>query len=49
LDCVLDGIAAMDVGRDKLVLCFSCAFNGGLEVGADLVAKDFEIIVATVG
>jgi hypothetical protein len=37
LDGALSGIAAMDVGRDKLVLHFPIVFNIGLEFGADLI------------
>jgi hypothetical protein len=47
---IFGGIAAMDVGRDKLVLCFPCVFNGGFEVSADFIVKDLEVnSVATVG
>ncbi len=50
MDVALGGIAAMDVGRDKLVLHFPCVFHGGLEFGTDFVVKHLEInIVATVG
>ncbi len=47
---MLGGNVAMDVGRDKLVLCFPHVFNGGLEVGADLVVENLEFnVVAMVG
>jgi hypothetical protein len=47
---MLGSIAAMDVGRDKLVLHFPHVFDGGLEFGADFIVKDLEInVLATVG
>jgi hypothetical protein len=47
LDGVLGGFAAMDVGKDKLVLHFPHVFNGGLEFGADFAVEDLEINVVT--
>ncbi len=41
LDGALGSIAAKDVGRDKLVLCFPHVFNGRLEVSTDLVVEYF--------
>ncbi len=43
LDGLFGSIAVMDVGRDKLVLCFTCVFNGGFEVGTDLIVEDLEV------
>ncbi len=43
LNGTFSGIAAMDIGRDKLVLRFPCVFNGGFEVGADFIVKDLEV------
>jgi hypothetical protein len=43
LDGLFGGIAAMDVGRDTLVLCVPCVFNGGFEVDTDLIVEDLEV------
>ncbi len=50
LDGSLSSIAAINIGRDKLVLCLPCVFNGGFEFGADLIIKDLEVdSVAMIG
>ncbi len=43
LDGAFGSIAAVDIRRDKMVLCFSFVFDVGFEVFAGLVVEELEV------
>ncbi len=43
MDGTFGSIAAVDIRRDKLVLCFPFVFDVGFEVFAGLVVEDLEV------
>ena len=43
MDGSFGGVGAVDVRRDKLILCALFVFNVGFEVCAGLVVKDLEV------
>ncbi len=50
MDGSFSSVAAMDVGRDQVIFCFPCVFDGGFEFRADFIVKDLEVnCVALVG
>ena len=43
MDGSFGSIAAVDIWRDKLILCVPFVFNVGFEICAGLVVKDLEV------
>ena len=43
MDGSFGGVVAVDIWRDKLILCLPFVFNVGFEIRADLVVKDLEV------